>query len=78
MEQLAGTHNPLLVRRGGRENKKCREASFFERPGWSLSSHVSECILATWFVSDHPVCAKKVASQHFLKWRSHPSSRGGD
>jgi hypothetical protein len=58
MLQLAGRHNPLLVRRGGRDIKKCREASFVERPGWSLPSRVSEYILGTWFVSDHPVCAE--------------------
>src|SRR2546422_6792631 len=35
--------------RGGVDatSRKCREASFEERTGWSLKSHISECVLNT-------------------------------
>jgi uncharacterized protein DUF6152 len=41
-------------------------------------SQVSRRVLQYGVVSDHPVCAAKVASRHFPTWRSHPSSRGGE
>src|SRR5881409_3362610 len=36
---------PSSQRRGGRDIKRYREASFEERTGWSLTSHISECVL---------------------------------
>jgi len=38
--------------------RKCREATEAAQTGWSLTRQVSECIPATWLVSDHPVRAK--------------------
>src|SRR6266446_6686599 len=40
-------HSP--PHRGGVDatSRRCREASFEERTGWSLTSHISECVLNT-------------------------------
>jgi hypothetical protein len=48
---------PLLLRRGGRDIKKNGAPhQIMERTGWSLTNHVTECILEPWLASDHPVC----------------------
>jgi hypothetical protein len=43
---------PLLAKEGGCASKKSREATEAAQTGWSLTSRVAECVVATWFVSD--------------------------
>ena len=59
---------PLLVRRGGRDTKKMREATFKERTGRSL---------ARGLVSDLPACAVMEASRHFLTGAGTPPHEEG-
>ena len=62
---------PLLVRRGGRDIKKnAAKPLYLERTGWSITSQV-------YVVSDHPVCAVLVASQHFLTGAATPPHEEG-
>ena len=53
---------------------KCKsgEQSLLTEEGWSLTSHIAECIPKTSVVSDHPVCAVSVASRHFLTGAATP------
>jgi hypothetical protein len=68
---------PLLVRRGGRDiQEKVAKLPLMERTGWSITGYVEVRHSETLPLSDHPVCAAKVASRHDSYWRSHPSSRG--
>jgi hypothetical protein len=70
LEVFSWHANPRLVRRGGRDIKKnVAQPPLKERPGWSLTRHVT--------VSKHPVCAASVGFATFCYRRSHPSSRGG-
>jgi len=42
------------------------------RTGWSLTSDASECVCATWRVSDHPVCGSSVASRLLIDAAATP------
>src|SRR5918995_5435005 len=39
--------------------------------------NVSTCVFSTWCVSDHPVCAAKVASRHFVNGAATPPLEEG-
>jgi hypothetical protein len=39
--------------------RKYREATEAAQTGWSLTRQVSECIPATWLVSDHPSSVRR-------------------
>src|SRR5881409_4022643 len=57
---------PSSQRRGGRDIKRYREASFEERTGWSLTSHISECVLNT-------ACERRrflMAAPYYLRFRA--------
>jgi hypothetical protein len=43
-----------------------------ERTGWWLTHHRLESTVETRLVSDHPVCARAEASQHFLDGAATP------
>src|SRR2546422_6840664 len=63
---LGGGYSPPP--RGGVDatSKKCREASFEERTGWSLTSHISECVLNT-------ACERPrylMAAPYYLRFRA--------
>src|SRR6266436_10100157 len=52
---------------------KYREASFEERTGWSLTSHISECVLN--MACERPPRLRRFGGfATFSYWRSHPSS----
>jgi len=58
--------NPLLTEEGWtRHQEKWCEATLFGADG--VVAHN-----ATWFVSDHPVCAASVASRHFVTSAATP------
>src|SRR2546422_4820033 len=76
--------------RGGGDatSRRYREASFEERTGWSLTSHISECVLNTacerrlfLMAARYRACADSVRRLRRFGgfaissyWRSHPSS----
>jgi len=55
---------------------KNREATEAPQTGWSLTEHVSECILRLGCVSDHPVRAS-LERDHFLMARPPLLTRRG-
>src|SRR5215471_10172289 len=70
---------PSSVRRGGRDIKKNgAKPPYLERTGWSLTRHVAGMHSETCVVSDHPVCAVSVASQHLLTGATTPPHGGGE
>src|ERR1051326_1989380 len=71
--------NPLLVRRGACGIKKISAKPTLEpQSGWSLTNHVSKCILQTCAVSDHPVRSSNEASRHLLDVASTPPPQEGN
>src|SRR5437867_5891257 len=61
--------------RGGVDatSRRYREASFEERTGWSLTSHISECVLNR--ACKRPPRPRRFGGfATFSYWRSHPSS----
>src|SRR5881227_4452137 len=68
---------PSLPRRGGRAIKKWSRSEK-ARTGWSLASHVSECVLKHLRVSDHPVCGASVASRLFSDAAATPPHEEGN
>ena len=62
-QNLQASSLPLLARRGGPSDiKRYREATTSEAGWWVKIKRRILC----WTLIHHPVCAAKVASQHFL------------
>src|SRR5213594_3780956 len=68
---------PSSERRGGRAIKK-KNPFRYGTAGVVAHKSRRRMRFEAWCVSDHPVCASKVASQHFLNGAATPPQRGGE